>query len=242
MNFKKIVNQLKKSVKNLSSSGEDGVQKLYNEHEYLDAYMKHTDIRIEADSKSAIGGKWDEIGQLQFDFLVKAGLQETDKFLDIGCGTLRGGRHFIKLLSPNCYFGIDISSKAIEQANKLVEEEGLTAKNPHLSINLKKDLTFETLEEHRFDIILAQSVFTHLLQEHIEECFANVGKIMHPKSRFFFTYFRGTESIVKNHKDFWYPASFFEELADTYGFELKDKSAEYNHPRNQIMMELRLKP
>lgn len=39
----------------------------------------------------AVGGMWDEIGKLQFEFMVKQGLKPHHKFLDIGCGSLRGG-------------------------------------------------------------------------------------------------------------------------------------------------------
>ena len=35
--------------------------------------------------RNFIGGKWEEIGQLQYDFLLKQGLQPQQKLLDIGC-------------------------------------------------------------------------------------------------------------------------------------------------------------
>jgi hypothetical protein len=41
-----------------------------------------------------VGGFWDEIGKLQFDFMVQQGLKPSDCFLDIACGALRGGVHF----------------------------------------------------------------------------------------------------------------------------------------------------
>jgi len=33
-----------------------------------------------------IGGMWDEIGQLQLDYMKSQGLKPYDKLLDIGCG------------------------------------------------------------------------------------------------------------------------------------------------------------
>ena len=52
---------------------------------------------------------WLEIGQMQFDYLVKHGLQPGDRMLEIGCGNLRAGRLFIDYLDPGNYYGIDIS-------------------------------------------------------------------------------------------------------------------------------------
>ena len=48
--------------------------------------------------REAVGGLWDEMGRLQFDFLVAQGLQPHHKMLDIGCGSMRGGRHFVNHL------------------------------------------------------------------------------------------------------------------------------------------------
>jgi hypothetical protein len=53
-----------------------------------------------------VGGMWEEIGRLQFDFLLSKGLQSRHFLLDIGCGSLRGGIHFIGFLDAGRYDGI----------------------------------------------------------------------------------------------------------------------------------------
>ena len=40
--------------------------------------------------KNYVGGKWDQIGKLQFEFLKKNNLKPDHCFLDIGCGAFRG--------------------------------------------------------------------------------------------------------------------------------------------------------
>ena len=217
------------------------VNKLYEDNEYLEAYSQHTDLRVEADSKSAIGGMWEEIGQLQFDFLVHKNLQPHHKMLDLGCGTLRGGQHFIKYLNKSNYYGIDISPRAIEYAKKLVVLEGLSEKNPHLLVSENKNLKFLEFSAQKFDYIIAQSVFTHLKPEHIEECFENIGQIMFDDSVFYFTYNKGKEHKQTSIKGFKYPYSFFESLAEQYRFKLQECSQDYKHPRGQVMVELRKK-
>lgn len=218
---------------------EQRIEKLYKEQDYLEAYSQHTDLRVEADPQSAIGGMWEEIGQLQFDFMINRGLQPHHQMLDIGCGTLRGGRYFIQYLDQDNYYGIDISPKAIAYAQKLVQQEGFESKNPHLLLNKQKNLKFEEFSGKTFDYILAQSVFTHLKPEHIQECFEHIGQIMHDNSAFYFTYFQGEEYRQTGLKGFRHSARFFESLAEQYNFQLKDCWEDYPHPRQQLMVELK---
>jgi hypothetical protein len=57
--------------------------------------------------RESVGGLWDEIGRLQFDFLLRQGLRPHDVLLDVGCGSLRGGVHLIRYLEPRHYLEID---------------------------------------------------------------------------------------------------------------------------------------
>ena len=107
----------------------------YKNRSYLDGYASHTDARVRRDPKDAIGGMWDEIGQLQFQFLKQMGLKPEHKMLDIGCGTLRGGRFFIRYLNTLNYTGIDISPACIDAARTLVANENLEDKAPTLILN-----------------------------------------------------------------------------------------------------------
>src|SRR5512146_152922 len=54
-----------------------------------------------------VGGLWDEIGRLQFDFLVRQGLRPSDTLVDSACGPLRGGIHATRYLEPGPYRGIE---------------------------------------------------------------------------------------------------------------------------------------
>jgi SAM-dependent methyltransferase len=140
------------------------VDRLYAEHDYMTAYRTHTDMRVLHDPHAAVGSMWEEIGTLQFDYLVRNGLKPDHRMLDIGCGTLRGGRHFIRFLDIGRYTGTDISPRALEYAERLVAEEGLSDKRPVFILDRDMRLRFEELEGS-FDCILAQSVFTHLPED-----------------------------------------------------------------------------
>lgn len=237
----KILKTAKKAIRYLlgMNRANPAVEKLYKEKPYLEAYSQHTDLRVEADSQQAIGGMWEEIGTLQFEFLITRNMQPHHNMLDLGCGTLRGGRHFIKYLQPGNYYGIDISPKAISSAKQLVQHEGLLDKRPHLLVSENKNLKFAEFSGQQFDYILAQSVFTHLQPEHIKECFEHIGTIMQRNAAFYFTYHKGEEYEQTGFKGFRYPFLFFESLAEQYGFKLQACSKDYNHPRGQLMVELR---
>jgi len=240
MNHKnhKLASLLENVFKRLhrKSKGDKQTDRLYQTKDYLNAYSQHTDIRVERDPHAAVGGMWEEIGKLQFDFIVNRGLQSHHRLLDIGCGTLRGGRHFIKHLNSGNYSGIDISSKAIEYAMQLVEQEGLSKKQPRLLVG--RDLRFREFDGEVFDYLLAQSVFTHLKHEHIRECFQSISRIMNHDSVFFFTFAEAVEFKQTGLKDFHYPFSFFQSLADEFRFNLKNCSKDYEHPRGQHMAML----
>ena len=96
-------------------------------------------------------------------------------------------------------------------------------------------MKFSEFEGQEFDFFLAQSVFTHLPAEIIEECFAHIGTCMHNDSRFYFTYFLGKAVKQTGVKDFSYPQEFFEDMASKYGFHGASVSASYPHPVGQKM-------
>ncbi len=113
---------------------------------------------------------WEEIGKLQFDFLVERGLQPGHYLLDIGCGSLRGGVHFIRYLDKGRYFGLEKEASLLEAGRSVeLKRYALEEKGPQLFEADDFDLS-ALPPEVRFDFMLAQSVFTHLPPQLIEFC------------------------------------------------------------------------
>ena len=54
------------------------------------------------------GHLWKEKRDWQMGFLLNHGLSPSDHFLDVGCGTLRGGIPIIEYLDPGNYTGFDV--------------------------------------------------------------------------------------------------------------------------------------
>jgi cyclopropane fatty-acyl-phospholipid synthase-like methyltransferase len=209
----------------------------YRTMPYIDAYRQHTDLRVEEDPQSAVGGRWERMGSLQLNFLLSKGLNPTHRLLDIGCGTLRGGIYFIQYLEAGKYAGIELSPKALEYGACLLEREGLSHKRAELILSPDGNLRFGQLHGE-FDSLLAQSVFTHLPHGYIEECFAHVRKVMKPTATFYFTAYIAQGAHQQGRKTFHYPVALFESLARRHGFELNDHSADYVHPSGQRMMSI----
>jgi hypothetical protein len=82
-----------------------------------------------------VGGKWDEIGKLQSDFMVARGLAPEHVFLDVACGSLRGGVQFIKYLDPGNYVGVEkehtLVQRAYRRAQRLRRRVGAPARPAH---------------------------------------------------------------------------------------------------------------
>ena len=201
---------------------------------YLAAYRTWMDRSVRRDPQAAVGSLWEELGQLQFDYLCASGLSPSDRLLDLGCGTLRAGRHFIRWLEPGHYAGLEMSGAALDHARRLVAEEGLSDRAPLLVQNPSGALDFAELDGRRFDAVLAQSVFTHLHEDHFEQCFAHLDGVLAEGGRFFFTFNEAAETERWSEKDFAYPFALFSDIAGAHGFAV-ERRGDYRHPRGQVM-------
>jgi SAM-dependent methyltransferase len=201
-----------------------------------------------ADHRGQVGGQWEKIGALQFQFLVDEGLAPHHHLLDVGCGSLRGGVHFIKYLDDGRYFGIDKSAELLAAGRTELERRELTGKQPTLV--QREDFVSADLGQS-FDFAVAQSVFTHLTFNTIMRCVAEVDRSLAPGGRFYATFFNNpgprlrTESIpirtdlaldVQVDSDpFYYDPSIFSWLCEGSDLECEYRG-EWGHPRLQQML------
>ena len=207
-----------------------------------------TDAAIRSgEHREFVGGMWDEIGSLQFEFLKDRGLAPQDRLADIGCGCLRGGVNFVPYLEKHHYFGIDINPSLIEAGKKELLKNPVNAgKEPDLRVTDRFDLAQFGV---RFDYALAVSVFTHLHANHIGRCLVEVRNVLTPKGRFFATFFEAPTPLHLNsishqpggiisHFDrdpFHYSFAEIEALAGFAGLKA-ECVGEWGHPRDQRML------
>ena len=82
-----------------------------------------------------VGDLWQEIGRLQIDFMREKGLAPHHKLLDIGCGSLRGGIHFVEFLENENYYGIDVNQSLLVAGQQELMSANLLSKRPNLLAN-----------------------------------------------------------------------------------------------------------
>lgn len=186
------------------------------------------------------------MGEKQFEYLVEQGLQPHHHFLDVGCGSLRGGIHFVRYLEPGHYCGLDIQQQLLDAGRRELDAAGIDPTSARL---LQDDAFSFGRFEQQFDFALAQSVFTHLPLNTIMRCLAEIEGVLKPGGRFYATFFKhpgprlNTESLrqsetVTTHPDadpFHYDPDVFRWAVEGSTLDV-ELLGDWDHPRNQQML------
>lgn len=188
-----------------------------------------------------VGGMWEEIGRLQFDFLRARGLTPDSYLLDIACGSLRLGVKAIPYLKAGHYLGIEKEPGLVEaglrqELGRALEQQ----KRPRIVISDRFE--FEKLGQPA-DIAIAQSLFTHLPPALIHQCLAALRPWLQPDGVLFATYFEAEREVANpdrphDHGYFAYTRPEMEAFGQQNGY-LSRYIGDWNHPRQQVMVEYR---
>jgi hypothetical protein len=140
--------------------------------------------------RALVGGLWDALGRLQFDYLRRQGLRRDMTLLDVGCGCLRGGVHFVRWLDPGRYHGTDISAALLDAGHGVeLAAAGLQDRLPRANRVCDGAFDMTAFAPKTFDMVLAVSVFTHLPLNHLRLCLARLVPVTRPGARFFASVF-----------------------------------------------------
>ncbi|ADE16693.1 Methyltransferase type 12 [Nitrosococcus halophilus Nc 4] len=137
---------------------------------------------------------YDLISALQFSLLGLLGLRESHYLLDVGCGSLRGGRLFIPYLQPSRYFGIEPNRWLVEEGiNQEIGRDLVALKRPQFAYNDDFDLgVFHT----DFDFILAQSIFSHTGPPLLRQCLRSAGRVLKQDGLLVATFVEREEDLI----------------------------------------------
>lgn len=139
--------------------------------------------------REVIGGLWDELGNLQLNFLVNRGVKPTHRVLDIGCGSLRFGVRAVEYLNAGMYWGTDLSQDLIEAGyDEEIVPAGLSWKLPRANLLTDAEFEFRGIPG-QIDVVIAQSVFTHLPIDLLRTCLSNLAGHVEGRCTFFATFF-----------------------------------------------------
>jgi hypothetical protein len=191
--------------------------------------------------RAYVGGLWEEIGKLQFDFLVAQGLRPNHHLIDIACGSLRAGVHFIRYLDVGRYCGMEKERDLIRTG--IAEELGTSLFEEKRPLFIVSDrFAFECCDTTP-DFALAQSLFTHLTPELINLCFANLRKRIGDDGVFYATFNESKKAMSNpaaphDHDIFYYTREEMEEFGIRAGWT-PAYIGDWGHPRGQIMISYR---
>jgi SAM-dependent methyltransferase len=200
--------------------------------------------------RQIVGGLWDQVGQLQRDFIVAAGLSADDRLLDVGCGSLRAGVKLVEYLNDGNYYGTDINRPLIDAGYAEIANSGLEAKLPRSNLIEDGEFDFTWARDLSFRFVLAQSLFTHLPLKHLRLCLERLPPIVPPGGRLFATIFEVPEDHPNGAEFKHSPGGVISKSAsDPYHYRFSDVRlccqglpwtatyiGEWGHPRDQKMI------
>jgi SAM-dependent methyltransferase len=168
--------------------------------------LRDEDLRGEG-YKRYFGGKakeWGQRGSFQLWMMRQLGLVPESRFLDLGCGALRGGVHLIPYLNTGNYCGVDPHQDLVTIANRVAKEENLDPKQPILKVLHGYD--FSGLG--KFDFALA---FAIPMKDSIGACLDSLAKVVEGGGKFYITHGWWFE---ESHHPGWNLTNRFESLGD----------------------------
>lgn len=200
--------------------------------------------------REIVGGMWDDIGRLQFEVLRHHGLLPEHRLVDIGCGCLRGGVHFVRYLAPGNYYGVDLNQSLLDAGYDIeLRQLGLQDRLPRQNLLCSSHFEFDRFTT-KFDVALALSVFTHLPLNSIRTCLERLSTAMVRGGRFFASF-----SVVPDDRPAWPEWDQGKGGVITYGdrdpyhYRIADMEyaalsqpwrtvyfGHFAHPRNQMIM------
>jgi SAM-dependent methyltransferase len=132
-------------------------------------------------------------------FCDLAGLQSSDRVLDIGCGIGRMARVLVpELRPPGSYDGFDIVPEGISWCRNHYRDTPARFRFEHVNLHnaeynpggVASAAHFRfPYDDGTFDLALATSVFTHLLADAADHYLAETARVLSPGGRLFGTWF-----------------------------------------------------
>jgi hypothetical protein len=185
-----------------------------------------------------VGGTWEGVGQLQFEFLCAQGLRPHHVFLDIACGALRGGVRFIPYLDAGNYLGMEKEEALVRRGLEVELAASVRdAKRPEFVVS--SGFEFDRLSKSP-DFSLAQSLFSHLTEGDIGLCLGNLRRCVPVHHRFYATFFSGDGECNTDRSHAHARFEYEPETLAAIGVRTGWQSAyigEWGHPSGQVVMQ-----
>jgi SAM-dependent methyltransferase len=201
--------------------------------------------------RNLVGGFWDELGELQVNFLKDQGLRPEHRVLDVGCGCLRAGVKIIPYLEPNHYYGIDAEKQLLDVGyGKELAKAGLSDRLDRNNLYCSRLFKHQRLEAGSIDMGISVSVMTHLPLNYLKICLENSAVYYKSGAKFFLTFFEVPPSVKFSEKYVNEAGIGTFAFMDPYHYQADDMLyaahntpwtaryiGDWSHPRGQRMVE-----
>jgi SAM-dependent methyltransferase len=152
-------------------------------------------------------GDFIKIGELfQQDFVAKGLISPNSSVLDVGCGIGRSAIPLIPFLKGGKYDGFDIMKSGINWCKKNISNHysNFNFKLVDLSNDLYKNsgsnaanFTFPYPSDS-FDLVIVLSVFTHMIQDEVEQYLNEINRVLKINGACYATFFILNNDSIKN--------------------------------------------
>jgi SAM-dependent methyltransferase len=142
-------------------------------------------------------------------FRTYGNLRSSDRVLDVGCGIGRMARPLTRVLAPptGSYDGFDVVAPAIAWCQRHYRATPVPFRFVHADVhNPEYNPTGSEAAgrfrfpypDHRFDLVIATSVFTHLLAADARHYLSEIARVLAPGGRLFSTWFVLDDDLAAN--------------------------------------------
>ncbi|MFC5409997.1 class I SAM-dependent methyltransferase [Larkinella bovis] len=153
-------------------------------------------------------GDFKKVGELTVSHIQElVGLKASDRVLDVGSGIGRVAIPLTKHINPpGGYDGIEIVKEGVDWCNKEVNKRFPHFRFHHLNVYNKMYNPNGTMQGHElrfpfdastFDLVILNSVFTHMLEADFERYLAEIARVLKPGARGYITMFLLNEESRK---------------------------------------------
>jgi len=151
--------------------------------------------------------RYGDMAGTEFSLLYMSGLQETDKLLDIGCGSMRLARLAVPFMQPGHFHCIEPNSWLIQDGlHYELGNEILHVKAPQFAFNYEFEPPVVDGKKQMYDYMIAQSIFSHTGQDMYESALKKLANHTHKDTIFLATSVPGTQQESCTNKRGWiYP-------------------------------------
>lgn len=119
-------------------------------------------------------------GVQRFNELVALRPQSGGPVVDYGCGSLRIGQHFIKLLGPREYWGLDITDRFFNDGIVMLPKDVFAANAPELHVIGKQSLARAAAAKP--GLVYSVAVMKHVPREELDTYWRNILGLLQPQS------------------------------------------------------------